>query len=296
MHNVRPRCIQRIGNFYAPARRKGSSCTRAVALIVVCISVHYFTCSRKNGSSLFHVATLRDTVRGVNVSTIGARSTLKFCFVYDKRHRTGSTALESALNQCLVSKGFGILDRDDAESGRMYKLKCLGKSFVASTAHIWLTDESVIFLVTQCENLFYVTSTRPMSERVWSKAKYEIHNENQNYNLSYAQSRDAIDKLEKYKFDQQDYFYPSLGNILLRPHFVVRFSHFYNDSSTLLNHLGCGMNNVTVVNMHVGPGVNVQTRNGLHAYLMDIGHDLNAEGLIRLIKMVGELQLPSEKP
>lgn len=128
---------------------------------------------------------LRPTLRPkVNASTRASDAlTMKeACLIYDKAPHTESTEIAWALEACWSSRlkfEHHLFERDAADqalgqerNAPLSKLVSYSSLFVANIhRHIWVSDSEIEVLMASCRHVFFVTSTRPIADRVVSAAR-----------------------------------------------------------------------------------------------------------------------------
>lgn len=181
--------------------------------------------------------------RYTNASTQLQMQPTKLCLIYDKAPRTGSSTISNSLRKCWMSHKYKYPTISSADySQTVSKMLNLSSNRVAITGvHFSMPNSEVLRLQRECAHFFYVTSTRPMVERIASKAKYEISNGRTSINttLSQYELQKALEKatmdnssearLEKYPFPEQK----------MKPHYVIRSEYFTEDLQLLLRSFQC---------------------------------------------------------
>lgn len=217
------------------------------------------------------------------------------CIFYDKPPRTGSTTVARALYACLQSKGYtGIttpissLERDevipDMLSHPGYKKSAVRK-------HVTVTPEQIRQLWNSCNLLLYITSTRSMKERIWSKAKYAMTPKHRSSNLTEEQSTRALRlALEDNKTEEELEQYPfSTSSTDIEPDYVIRADSLNDDLNRLLRSLKCPVE-YTDRNVHKVKGeeeadaiqatkVELKMSDKRHQYLLKVAKMRNDQGV-----------------
>lgn len=245
-----------------------------------------------------------------------------WCLIYDKPPRTGSTTVSRSLRECWKSiPGFVIRNRKNLATDTIsdfltppyYKFAALVGS------HFFMTPTDVSNLRSKCLRTVYITSTRTMSERLWSEAK---HIASHAYHLSNSSitSKDlpqawtiVNEKLAQSELYFEKYpFVTSFSNFgtfskntvkILSPAYIIRTEHLSEDVFQLFKAFRCGEQNYKVMNMHTMklPEVDQDTRSTnsnvfqnvpknlsdiplkfgdyRHSHLLNLAKKINSEGL-----------------
>lgn len=193
-----------------------------------------------------------------------------WCLLYDKAPRTGSTTIARSLAKCWKSiSNFHVTMREGRFSTAIPTLlKTPYRKIVALVgSHFSISGNDILSLKSKCENILYVTSTRRMSERLWSEAKYIVTNADIRHNSSLTAANiphawttlfNRLSKSEPY-FENYPFVssYDNVENIAsnqnenwLDPGYIIRTDYMKDDLSMLLRAFGCGDNNIQVTNMH----------------------------------------------
>lgn len=171
------------------------------------------------------------------------------CFVYDKPYRTGSTTISHALRHCWTSLRYHPGRFDNIDENDILSAMVRLPSHVISVVglHIGMSTIGIEEMRRYCQNWIYITSTRPMKERLASMVKFTLVKAgvHTNASLNLAQTIEAnrrfmtkdwtsIESLyERYPFQQLDLI------SLLKPTYIIRSQLFDRDLSRLLNAFGC---------------------------------------------------------
>lgn len=194
----------------------------------------------------------------------------KFCFIYDKAPRTGSTTIAKTLASCWRSlPGISVTVRKGQFTSAITTLLSSPNSVAVALvgSHFFITSKDVISLKNQCNEIFYITSTRNMYERLWSEAKYYVSKADIRHNtsLSVDSLSDVWSTLLSNLSTSEKYFekYPHIsqfnestvsehGNMSeeLTPTYIVRTEYMHRDLSMLLDSFGCSELGIQVTNMH----------------------------------------------
>lgn len=185
-----------------------------------------------------------------NLSRAGARSVRstyahELCLVYDKPKRTGSTTIARSLFKCWNGK-YGIEPRQKTEDPRkatseMLQLK---QPIVAhSLRHILFSDQDCTDILTNCRNVFHITSTRTMKSRLASFAKVVSLQSEKGRNFSVAKQnlKDAVALLLRFGHTLEDRYEKGVyfGERRIDVDYVIRHEFFEDDLSALIKAFGC---------------------------------------------------------
>lgn len=209
--------------------------------------------SRKRRSKLTHVVILISVIFAVAfvgrlayVSIAGHRYAHDLCLVYDKPYRTGSTTIERSLCDCWKLK-FNATDQElmspvDRIPLMMNKsdrnvMRCIG--------HVTITDAQILHMRSDCAKLFYLTSIRPMQQRMASYGKNDaIYGQiYTNMTLSRDQLRNAVlwarksGRMEEFRYEL--YPYNEKATLKIVPDYVIRHESFDDDLLRLLHAFDC---------------------------------------------------------
>ena len=99
-----------------------------------------------------------------------------YCLVYEKNHRTGSTTVEKYLEKCLGNRP-GIKRCLVHNKSTGYWTRCLQERqsnvhVMYSSDHLRLGDRDMISIMMACGELAVIRTSRPASERAFSRFKY----------------------------------------------------------------------------------------------------------------------------
>lgn len=181
----------------------------------------------------------------------------KLCLIYDKPPRTGSSTISNALRKCWMSYGykFPVPASKDYGTTISKMLNMSGDRVALAGVHFSMSSAELVKLGLTCKHSYYITSTRPMTERIASKAKFEVSGGKtyQNTTLSKEDLRRAIQKaindntteerLERYPFTDQT----------IEPDYIIRSQNFSGDLKILLRSFKCDEDFFTK-NLHVVEG------------------------------------------
>lgn len=160
-------------------------------------------------------------------------TTLKTCILYDRPPATFSASISWTLTKCMEHRNYGRQKSYRRVPENQLIVKMLRQSYGSPVTSLVskrfsLTRKSVNLLQEHCANIIYITSTRPMKERLLSKYG--------------GGDRVDVDKLkitEKYyeKFPNIDSSPSSVSDLL--PNYVIRSSSYYQDMKALLHAFKC---------------------------------------------------------
>lgn len=216
------------------------------------------------------------------------------CIFYDKPPRTGSTTIARALYPCLESKGYTGITTPISSLERIEVISDMlshpGYKKSAVRKHVTVTPEQVRELWNNCNRLLYITSTRSMKERIWSKAKYRMTPKHRSSNLTEEESAKALQFALRDKNTEEDLEqYPfSESSMDIEPDYVIRADHLNEDLNRLLQNLQCPLN-YTDKNVHAVHGeeeadakqvakVELKMGDQKHQYLLKVAKLRNDQG------------------
>lgn len=226
------------------------------------------------------------------------------CFLYDRPPRTGSTTIFHALRNCTVlHHGFAALRSPQLQDeyavvDRMLRL-LQGPRRSLVEKHAKLARPALAALRARCRRLLYVTSCRPMRERLWSRQKYRAVPGNVNSTLTDADHDHALKKLRTDTRNEpflEAHPYLERGEIpaeledaeRLVPDYVIRngqHGKFTEDLQKLLAALGCDPH-FTPTNVHesdrdreVVKGIKLKLGDKIYKKLVNIAEAKNEMGL-----------------
>lgn len=176
------------------------------------------------------------------------------CLIYDKPPRTGSSTISNALRKCWMSYGykFPVPTSKEFNITISKMLDLPGDRVGLAGVHFTMSSSELTKISLMCKHSYYVTSTRPMPERIASKAKFEVSGGKtyQNTTLSEDDLERAIQKaindntteerLERYPFIDQK----------IEPDYIIRSQNFSEDLKALLRSFRCGEEFYTK-NLHI---------------------------------------------
>lgn len=179
------------------------------------------------------------------------------CLIYDKPPRTGSTTVAWALEACWSSRlkfEHHLYERDadnqvvrSEKRAPLTRLLSYSSQFVANIhRHISFGDAEIAALQDGCDNIFFVTNTRALHERVLSGAKalatLRTDGFNQNVTLDEGMLRRALADLRSKKAVSRAAVLtkrPFLGEQRLPVDYVIRSESLEEDTLPLLRAFGC---------------------------------------------------------
>ena len=181
------------------------------------------------------------------------------CVFYDRPPRTGSTTIADALETCLISKGYELtkaVNRSMRSEVVSRMVESEEMRIGAVKGHLKMVLEDVTALRRKCDRLLYITSVRPMRERLASSVKYGLFKGHGNKTIKSDAFETALDgaiSLEKQEVYLEHYPYirdpvPSLKQ-RLRPSYIIRPEELMHDTVRLLRSLSCS-NTPSVDNVH----------------------------------------------
>lgn len=204
------------------------------------------------------------------------------CIIYDRPPRTGSTTVYKYLDRCLAGRGYGsslrtyrgvhdhalldyfnkhISSSSTSSSFVNNNTKPITKKSLITRHLAVLPASSLQTTLSHCTLLLYITSTRPIRERLLSKLKYELPDHTRPGKII-AEKRRKVDAVSLHKsmrdrlahnmsslFPAEMYYEafpavspPSMANSvapLFVPDYVIRSNRFMSDFKALLDALRC---------------------------------------------------------
>ncbi|PXF48967.1 hypothetical protein BWQ96_01309 [Gracilariopsis chorda] len=220
------------------------------------------------------------------------------CVIYDRPPRTASTTIGNALEKCLEPLGYEQPDWQGMDGRSLMVLNMLRLPFerVSLLArHFYMNSTSLLELRTGCDALFYITSTAPMKERLWSLVKYRQVTKHGNSSLNETQLFAALQDLRKetvqievlnaYPYLQTHETPINRSTIdTITPDYVIRKSQLNEDMSKLLRAFGCETRFVSE-NIHLlehASGldkITIDDDDGLHERMLRLARQRNDVGL-----------------
>lgn len=175
------------------------------------------------------------------------------CVIYDRPPRTASTTIGNALEKCLGPLGYEQPEWHsfDGRSLLVHNMLHLPFERVALLSrHFYMNLTSVQELRAGCSSLFYITSTAPMKERLWSLVKYRQIANHGSASLNETQLLAAIQDLRKetvqievlnaYPYLEAHETPTNRSEIdPITPDYVIRKKNLNEDLSKLLRAFGC---------------------------------------------------------
>lgn len=181
------------------------------------------------------------------------------CVVYDKPPRTGSTTIAGALRPCFKKKGYESLPPGPPRTWYSYMQRFLEMDAhrrAAVGSHMFVTAPEMQKLRQECSTLLYISSTRPVAERVLSVIKYETFSGHGKRNITSSLISKILrgvseEDLQKREYSLEHYPYLRQQPVRFRPEnkvsehdriepdYVIRDTHFQHDLEAILDALGC---------------------------------------------------------
>lgn len=285
-------------------------------------------------SSLFLARKAHPFIQNPHNLTLTSKAAYQ-CFLYDRPQRTGSSTMVFALRECILNT---LNFSESLYPNRFIKNEQIQRLFALATIdrnlkravvsnHVHMAGNDVNLLRSNCKSLLYVSSTRPIMDRLWSRAKYHEMQKasrdrdktgffllnTRNESVTEAQFEAAISQKEKIiikhelaleNFPYMDRFENEVllgkGERIV-PDYIVRngLHGFYNqDLTMLLSALGCSTN-FTPANQHPNYGgmkgsyADYVPRKGdaLYKRLMRIASSGNEHGLRRAAQFAAVARL-----
>lgn len=172
------------------------------------------------------------------------------CFFYDKPYRTGSTTIEQSLCQCWA-RTFNATDKSQVNQDQRVPemLNKTARVVVRCVGHVTMSLADADRLTSECQHLFYLSSTRDIQSRMASFGKNDaIYGQiYTNMTLSREQLVNAVHwarsprgRLEELIYE--NYPYPHVPREVayrLEPDYVIRYDNFADDLLKLLEAFQC---------------------------------------------------------
>lgn len=205
------------------------------------------------------IGVLTRDVRNPRFNTKTEDSGPEICLVYDRPPRTGSSTAGRAFQECWDKLYFNIVNKkrlaDDADT-----IQTLVKSgpFVAATSyHFIITADDLVSLTTRCKNLFYVTSTRQLRERIISTALGSVEKHTFTFADNVTLREDEIpvamsianQRAESIERKLESYPYRRTEE-RITPDYIIRYQNFSEDLAAILQAFGCS-GSFESVNIHI---------------------------------------------
>lgn len=178
------------------------------------------------------------------------------CLMFDRPPRTGSTTALYTLYSCWgKTQRFQVVSKFSKAGVAKTFLKSPLKH-VASVGyhHHWFNETETDEIIRGCGELFYVTSTRAEAGRIFSRVKQRISsaagfdtrtNSTLNseaslmaWNMFQSQLKSAMAGA-KSDLAGEFWFYPFSSQRIIWPDYVVRYEHYSDDMSKLLQAFSC---------------------------------------------------------
>lgn len=213
-------------------------------LVVVVISIAIVL---RNENAYFYLLRIRNS-NPPPVQPSSIRTEESRCVLYDRPPHTGSTTMMITLQSCMKAKGYRIFATTHGKEAIRARLGSFLKDGntrrAMSSGHLQINKSEADDMLQSCPNLFYITSTRPMPDRlfVWAKQMVANRTDVRFQNLLRKVKRSLISgemfEMEKY-FEKYPYVEAIAESERLTPHYVIRSSHFEDDAKPLLDALNC---------------------------------------------------------
>lgn len=186
------------------------------------------------------------------------------CVIYDKSPRTGSSTILNMLRKCWMQLKYKyrrrlphLLQKYPNITYIQHALNISEHRVMIAGEHFRMNQDDVISLATNCERLFYITSTRPMQERILSKAKFECSGGRtyKNTTVSKKGRVKIISKISDIEYtsaaEKRLEEYPFSTSFTIPPDYVIRSSYLVDDLRLLLDAFSCQDVEVWSKNVHV---------------------------------------------
>lgn len=159
-------------------------------------------------------------------------TSLKSCIVYDRPPATFSASISWMLSKCMEHRNYGRQRQFVRVPESQLIVKMLRQSSGSAVTSLVskrfsLTRKSVSLLQSHCANIIYITSTRPMKERILSK-----------YGNGDDLDVQKLTNTEKY-YEKFPNVHSKSTDLQLAPNYVIRSSHYHNDIRQLLKAFKC---------------------------------------------------------
>lgn len=276
---------------------------------------HSSNTSRATNEPMVHVEPSANSTRRVPETARTNTHKHQICLLYDKAPRTGSTTITKALGRCWKSLGISIAPALHLPYGKVVDamLRLPDARVAIADVHMSVLDADVAALGHSCGTLMYITSTRPMRERLLSEAKYVVSDANIRINTSVSTDdlQDVWREMRERQKVSENVFetYPFRQSRRLQADYIIRSDRLGDDLSDLLDAFGCptkfrsrnihGLEeeefSVTLVENGVEStkrlsDLPLDMNDRRHASLSTIAAGVNQEG-IALAKRIAELPL-----
>lgn len=181
-------------------------------------------------------------------------SSQKYCLIYDKPPRTGSSTISNALRKCWMNYGykFPYPSPDDYNKTISMMLDLPSNRVAVTGVHFSMTASEIWSIKQTCDQKFYVTSTRPMKERIISKAKFQVSGgqTHTNTTLSIEELARAMELAKKDNTTEERLEKYPFTNEKVDPDYVIRSEQFLQDLRSLLHLFHC-QEDIYTKNLHV---------------------------------------------
>lgn len=196
-------------------------------------------------------ATLLFTIgRILQYSSIGVSIRQKdfpheLCLIYDKPQRTGSTTVAKALHKCW-SDYYQLEPKNNAKQTdkAIKNMLSLKQSIVSHCKrHVSISDYDCFAIEATCREVFHVTSTRKVSERIASYAKVTTMKRKigRNFTINPGDLRKAVQTVMKSGFDLEYRYEKGVYTGFRQIHvdYVIRNENLEQDLTALIQAFGC---------------------------------------------------------
>lgn len=174
----------------------------------------------------------------------------KACILYDRPPRTGSATIARALDDCLTPKGWGGVKRYKGVPDHKIIQRMLDRRLKTAlySRQIFLTRRSVNLIHGQCTRFVFITSARPMKDRLLSKLKVTLRSNVDKKlladggNITIEEFKKEVRKRVKPIRSTEKYYekLPTLyGGVEIKPNYVIRSQSFESDLQKLLKAFRC---------------------------------------------------------
>lgn len=236
---------------------------RRTMLFILAVTVLFgFLCysvSNMDGCNPANIASLVRNTNNYQLNIKHENPAPQICLVYDRPPRTGSSTAGRAFQECWEKLNFDIVNKERLKSDDD-TIQVLVKSgaYVAATSyHFIVTEDDIVSLTTRCKNLYYVTSTRTLRERIISTALGSVEKHTFTFADNVTMSEDEIPvamsianqranalerKLESYPYRNTEE--------RITPDYIIRYQNFSEDLAGILQAFGCS-GSFESVNIHI---------------------------------------------
>lgn len=229
------------------------------------------------------------------------------CVLYDKPPHTGSQTTVEVLRTCWQNIGFacGTLSTIPERKRLVSKfLQFPDRDVALAGYHFFMPAYEVKMINAQCKELFYVTSTRTMRDRLASKAKYGVSRridltDGRRVLDSQLQERGmaAVHRLNRDGvLEKIMEAYPFSSTETIQPDYVIRTDSLQKDLSQLLAAFGCATDfeskhlhdveeSVGVQPVFDKSQIVVRMNDSRHVQLSQLAEQTNSKGLEKVRRL-----------